>query len=400
MSSERARAGRWGNALSLLEELRRDPAATRASAARRIGLGTGSVTEVSARLRELRLLTERPAPPSGRGRPTAGLHPHPEGPVVLAIDLRHEDWRSAIAALDGRPSPSGGATHGSDPDEALAEIRQAVTQARAQYGRRLQAVSLAVAGTIRDRRIAQASSLGWAALDPRQILPDPDPGLPFLVDNDATLAGLAEARDGAGQGAGTLLHLTVEVGIGGALVIDGRPQSGAGGAAGEYGHMPFGDRTLRCPCGARGCWDLEVDGRALARHLGEPAPADPRSYALRVISMAREDPAAQRALDTVVAALAGGIAGLVNAHDPDVVTLGGLAGALRAAAPAAFESAFADGLMTFLRGQPPAVRTAAHGEDGALRGAVAAALDRVLSEAGLDAWAQAQRDDRPTARKG
>jgi predicted NBD/HSP70 family sugar kinase len=263
-----------------------------------------------------------------------------------------------------------------------------VAQARDEYGQRLRVVSLAVAGTIRDGRIAQASSLGWTGLDPQEILPDPD--LPLLVDNDATLAGLAEARDGAGQGAGTLLHLTVEVGIGGALIIDGRPQSGAGGAAGEYGHMPFGDRTLRCPCGARGCWDLEVDGRALARHLGAPAPADPRTYARHVLSLAGEDPRARRAVDTVVAALAGGIAGLANAHDPDAVTLGGVAGPLRAAAPATFEAAFAAGLMRSSRRQPPPVRTAAHGEDGALRGAVAAALDLVLSEEGLDAWARAQ----------
>jgi predicted NBD/HSP70 family sugar kinase len=306
----------------------------------------------------------------------------------MAVDLRHADWRSAIAALDGRPSPFRSAQHGTDPDAVLAAIRQAVAQARDEYGQRLRVVSLAVAGTIRDGRIAQASSLGWTGLDPQEILPDPD--LPLLVDNDATLAGLAEARDGAGQGAGTLLHLTVEVGIGGALIIDGRPQSGAGGAAGEYGHMPFGDRTLRCPCGARGCWDLEVDGRALARHLGAPAPADPRTYARRVLSLAGEDPRARRAVDTVVAALAGGIAGLANAHDPDAVTLGGVAGPLRAAAPATFEAAFAAGLMRFSRRQPPPVRTAAHGEDGALRGAVAAALDLVLSEEGLDAWARAQ----------
>ncbi|WP_408004662.1 hypothetical protein, partial [Pseudonocardia lacus] len=85
--------------------------------------------------------------------------------------------------------------------------------------------------------------------------------------------------------------------------------------------------------------------------------------------------------------LGGGTAGLVNALDPEVVTLGGLAGPIRRHAPAAFDGAFTDGLMTFRWSAPPAVRDAVHGEDGALRGAAAVGLDEVVSERGLAAWA-------------
>ena len=143
-----------------------------------------------------------------------------------------------------------------------------------------------------------------------------------------------------------------------------RPLGGAGGTAGEYGHVPFGDRGLACPCGARGCWDLEVDGRALARHLGDPPPADPRSYARHVLDRAARDPTARRAAAAVAVALAAGIAGLVNAHDADVVTLGGLAGPLRAAACTEFDAAYTAGLMTLQRADPhrsstpPMARTA------------------------------------------
>ncbi len=378
------RGGRWGGALALLEELRRDPEATRASAARRHGLSTGSATDISARLRELNLLAERPVAPTGRGRPTTGLEPHPDGPVVMAIDLRYEDVRYALADLAGRVQRVRATPRGPDPEAGVGEIREAIAQTRREYGHRLRVVSLAIAGTVLDGRVAHAALFGWGTLDLQRVLADPE--LPLLANNDATLAGLAEVRSGAAQGVGTALHLTVEVGVGGALLVAERAVSGAGGAAGEYGHLPFGDRSLLCPCGARGCWDLDVDGRALARHLGAPPPTDPRAYAREVIAAAQTDPRARDAVTRVVTALASGIAGLVNLHDPDVVTLGGLGKELRAAAPAEFSAAYEAGLMAFRRPTPPPVRAAVHGEEGALRGAAAAGLDLVLSEAGLDAW--------------
>jgi predicted NBD/HSP70 family sugar kinase len=89
----------------------------------------------------------------------------------------------------------------------------------------------------------------------------------------------------------------------------------------------------------------------------------------------------------VVAALAAGIAGLVNAHDPDVVTLGGLAIPLRAAAASTFEQAYLDGLMNFHRASPPPVLPATHQPDGPLRGAAALALDHLTSEPAIAAWA-------------
>jgi predicted NBD/HSP70 family sugar kinase len=140
---------------------------------------------------------------------------------------------------------------------------------------------------------------------------------------------------------------------------------------------------LRCPCGANGCWDLEVDGRAIARHLGEPAPPDPRAYAHNVLLRAKSDPPAKRAVVTVATALASGIAGLANAHDPDVITLGGLAGPLRAAAATEFEVAYISGLMAFRRDQPPPVLDAAHLGGGTLYGAAAVGLDHITSEVAL-----------------
>jgi predicted NBD/HSP70 family sugar kinase len=375
---------RWHGAIAVLAEMRRTPGATRAAVAQRLGLSSGSATDITARLRELALLTETPAAVAGRGRPTTVLAPHPDGPVVLAVDLRHEDWRCAVAALDGRPVVLDTAPHaGREPERAVATVREAVQQAHARLGDRVRAVGVAVAATVRHGRVVQASTLGWGPVD---LTPLGLPGVPLRIDNDATLAGVAEARDGAAAGAGTALHITVEVGVGGTLVVDGRPVRGATGAGGEFGHLPFGDRALRCPCGALGCWDLTVDGRALARHLGEPPPSDPRTYAMEVLG--RADAAARAAVERAAASLGRGIAGLANALDPQVVTLGGLAQPLRAAAAGAFAEAFTDGLMAFHRATPPPLRAAALGDDAALHGTAATALDAVLTEESLSTWAR------------
>ena len=389
-SPVRAREARWRTAVAVLDEVRTHPGATRASVARELGLSSGSAAEITARLRELDLLAETPLAAARRGRPTSVLGPHPRGPLVIAVDLRQEDWRCAVAGLDGRPELLVAARHVKrEPAAVLDVVRRAVLRVHGEYGPRVRAVGVAVAGTVRDGTVVQAATLGWDAVDLGPLAGGSEG--PLVAGNDARLAGVAEARRGAAVGARASLHVTVEVGVGGALVVDGQPVTGATGAAGEFGHLPFGDPALRCPCGARGCWDLDVDGRALARHLGAPPPEDPRTYTREVLAVAAVDPRARAALARTAAGLGAGIAGLVNALDPEVVTFGGLAEPLRAAAPDDFAAAFTDGLMAFRRTAPPPVVPAAFGEDGALHGAVTAALDEVVSEPGVAAWAAVRR---------
>ncbi len=354
--------------------------------ARRLRLSSGSAAEITSRLRELRLLIETPAPARGRGRPTGVLAAHPDGPLALAVEIRHQDWRCAAVLLDGRRVEVTAGHHARrDPDRVLDAVAAQIRAVQHRHPDQVRIVSLAVPGTVRAGRLVQAASLGWGSVDLGRLTE-----LPLLVGNDATLAGVAEARTGAAIDARTALHLIIEVGIGGALVVDGRAVTGADGAAGEYGHVPFGHHDLRCSCGARGCWDLEIDGRALARHLGEPPPPDPRGYADTVLERAGRESGAQRALDRVAAALGRGVAGLVHVHDPDVVSLGGLAVALRAAAREAFDAAYRAGLMSHRRAFPPPVLDGVHGDDGGLHGAAAVGLDQITGATGIAAWADSQ----------
>jgi predicted NBD/HSP70 family sugar kinase len=380
---------RWFGAAQLIGLVRAEPGITRAAAAQQLGIGTGGAADLVARLRRARLLDETPAAATGRGRPTTVLGAHPNGPLVLAAELRAGDWRLAIAGIGSEPRVVAQARNdGKGPARLLSDMGDAITALHVREPGRIRAVAVSVAGTVSDARLVQFTTRGWSDVDLSVLadLPD-DAGVPLLIGNDATLAGLAEARTGAARGAGTALHLLVAVGLGGTLVVNGEPVIGAHGAAGEYGHVPFGDRGLVCPCGARGCWDLSIDGRALARHLGDRPPEDPVGYAYDVLERPA-DARTRRAFDSVATALGAGVGGLVNLHDPEVVTLGGLAVPLRAAAPLAFDDGYRDGLMAFRKSSAPQVRDGAHGDDGPIRGATEWALDHVTTEVALADWAR------------
>lgn len=381
-----ARALRSQGALAVLRYVHAHPSATRADASRALGLSSGSATEITSRLKASRLLDED-APPrtGGRGRPSPSLTAHPEGPLVCVVDISHEAWRVAAVELGGGVLTESDGRHTGSPG-VIAPLAEQVAALHARYGRRLRAVSACVAGTVSGTTVVQASGMGWRDVSLEPLKPA---GIPLLVGNDASLAGLAEARRGAGAGSRVVLHLTVEVGVGGILVVDGRPVDGATGAGGEFGHMPFGDPARACPCGARGCWDLEVDGRAMSRALHRPAPRDPRTAAEEIIAAASSDPAARAAVAAAAHALGRGMGALVNALDPDAVTLSGLAHHLIETAPAALDEGYTAALMRYRRAAPPPVLPSALGPGGPLAGAADAAFDVLLTEEGLEAWSDA-----------
>lgn len=388
-TTHRADVMRRQGALAVLRHMHANPGATRSEVARALGVSSGSAAEITARLKNLRLVAETDVVQTGgRGRPSPALVAHPDGPLVCAVEVSHERWRIAVVELGGGVREERSGRHASrKADDVLAELRREVRACWRRYGSRLRAVSVAVAGTVRGAGLVQATNLRWRDVSLESLRPQAETTL--LVGNDATLAGLAEARRGVGADARVVLHLTVEVGLGGVLVVDGVPVDGATGAGGEFGHMPFGDPTLRCHCGAYGCWDLTVDGRAMARELGEPPPRDPRTKAERVLQAAATDAASREAAASAAHWLGRGIAGLVNALDPDLVSLSGLAIGLSETAPEELQASYRAGLMRFRRTDPPPLVTSRLGPAGPLTGAADAAFDTFLTSEGLAAWSAA-----------
>lgn len=367
----------------LLRAVHRRPGITRSQAAAELGLSTGAASDLVARLVDERWLTEAPAPPAGgRGRPTRPLWPHPEGPVVAIAAITHETWDVEAVALGGAVVWQASARHDRDCRSVLDAVADAWRRLQDAVPTRTRGFAVSVPGTVSGTQLVQAPNLGWGAVDLAVLRPADAGTAGFSAGNDASLSALAELTRGAAAGSEGSLHLFMDSGIGGALVERGRVTAGAHGMAGEFGHMPFGSHRIRCRCGARGCWNTELDGAALARALGEPQPepADEVSYSRSVLTAAQAGRRAERAAaGRAAAALGRGAAGLVNATDPELVVLSGLAAELLAAAPERLRRAYHDGLMETLAGAPPELVPGTLGTRGPLVGAAESAFAALLA---------------------
>jgi predicted NBD/HSP70 family sugar kinase len=379
---------------ALLSLVHERPGITRAAVARELGMPSGFAAETVARLVASHLLAEQPMSTTGhRGRPTASLHPHPRGPLVAVAAIAHETWRVDAVQLGGTSVASTERGHRREEREVLGAVTSELDALDRRFGRRIQAVAIAVPGTVVGTRLIQAPNLGWHDVDLSVVWPRYDPAGPvhaFIAGNDATFAAVAESGRGAAAGAGTMLHVYLDAGVGGAIVTSGRALPGADGMAGEFGHMPFGDPALRCRCGAFGCWNTSLDGHALARAMRDPLPEDEVSYARGVLADARDGRApALAAVGEVAASLGRGCAGLVNALDPHLVTVGGLGREVLGVAGEQAAAAYLRGMMAFRVSPAPRLVPAHFGGEAPLVGAAEEAFSRVLDDEGVQHWSAA-----------
>lgn len=386
MVMEQAR--HWRSAADALAVLRRESQVTRPELGERLGLRSGPTSDLVKRLSNVALITERPTVPTGRGRPTTTVHGHPAGPVAAVLDLRHGDWRLGTCEVDGEIRIVETGRHdGTSPDALLLGLRARIRDLIGSLGGRVAGLGVAVPGTAAENRLVTVTMLGWRDLEFGAV--SPDPGLPLVVANDATMAAVTEARLHT-PAARALLHVVVEVGIGGAFIVDGEPVGSARGLHGEFGHLPFGDPGSRCPCGARGCWTIAFDAPQIAERTGLEAKGDPRDWLLRLFTELDVSSRVRETRASLAEDLGRGIAGLVNALDPDLVTLGGIAGQLREVSPDRFDQALLDGLMHVHRQAPPEVVAARSGEDAPLVGVGLSVFEQVLDAEHLAQWATRQ----------
>jgi predicted NBD/HSP70 family sugar kinase len=380
---------------------------TRAELTRQLSLARGTATVLVRDLAERQLIEELPSPADApaevrvqrtRGRPTGVPSAHPDGPVALAVDLRDDSFTLAAFELTGRGAVLDRQERDTRSGTAmLADVAARLTIRRRQFGDRVIGIGVAVPSPLSGGTMVQPTLSDWQDVDVAGILGVLAAGAaqaagPVLAGNDATLAGLAEARRGVLRGVSVALHLHVATGIGGVLLAGGQPVTGARGSAGEFGHMPLAGGSDPCRCGSTGCWELDAGARGLLRAAGLGEQGDRMVQATRVIAAAADDPGCARALARVAGALGRGIGALVNAQDPEVVGLSGLAAEVYQAEPEAVRTAYLAALMRFRRPQPPALLPSTLGDLGTLTGASELVFDAFLTPRGLGRW-------QPPARK-
>ncbi|MEH2288234.1 ROK family protein [Nostoc sp.] len=119
--------------------------------------------------------------------------------------------------------------------------------------------------------------IGWENIPLKRLLEE-EFGVPVGVDNDANVAALGEHRFGAGQGYDSLFYITVSTGVGGGWILNGQPWRGAGGMAGEIGHIVVDPAGPVCLCGKRGCVERLASGPYMAQNVREILEKEPQKH--------------------------------------------------------------------------------------------------------------------------
>jgi len=392
-----------GTALTLIHA---GLAPTRSALTDRLGVTRATVGAITGELRDLGLIVVGTGPPggehgaSGQGRPSHRLLPAPAGPVALAAQVHPDGFSVALVGLAGAvvarhdervPVPA-------DPGRALAPAAAAAAGLLRASGRRCVGAAVAVPAAVTrpEGRAVRSLYAGWpdgapvrdlfAAELARHRGPGPEGGLAGCeAVNDVNAIALAEHRHGAGRGASHLLVVVGEHrGVGGALVIGDALYTGSTGLAMEAGHVSVDSGGRLCPCGNRGCLNVETDAVRFLAAAGRVP--DPDGVLLdEAIAVLRAgyptDRRVREAADAIVARLGLGLAGLINVVNPDRVLLGGLHGHLLLAAPGRLREAVALGSPWGYGAQIPVEPCAL--DDSALIGAAEVAWQPVLRNPAL-----------------
>jgi len=385
------------NTAVILDELRQHAPLSRAELAARTGLNRSTVSIIVNGLVEEGFILETNLQSDRVGRPGMLLVLNPRGGFAVGVEIGVDYL--AVLLTDFVAQELWRAHECTDPQadqatilERACELTQAALQHGQEAGLRPLGIGIGVPGLV-DRHQGQlvlAPNLQWSNVPMRDIWAQQF-GLPVFVENEATAAALGEYYFGAAKGFNNVIYLSVGVGLGGGILLDGKLFRGSSGYASEVGHMTIDPDGEQCRCGKRGCWEtmvrpgavVQAAQRALAS--GSPStrlsPADRAHLTFGQVVAAAEqgDPVAHQAMVEVGTRLGIGVGNLINIFNPQLIVLGG---SLNPATPfllPVIEQVLQDSALKPVS-KNVHLAAATHGADSCLLGAIALVLDDILRE--------------------
>lgn len=295
------------------------------------------------------------------------------------------DAENQVLASARRPTPTAGA-----PADVAAAIVDALREACKSADldpASLEGIGIGSPGIVDESTgvVSSAGNLpGWEGSFPLGPTVSSELGAGVFVGNDVQVATEAEFELGAGRDYRSLLGVFWGTGVGGGIILEGKPWVGRGGA-GEIGHTVVKIDGALCTCGRRGCLEAyagrgAMEARARRRiekgqhtHLFDLMQERGRARLTSSIwahALERGDEVAIEIIDKAVEALGAGVASAINLLDVEAVVIGGGLG-VRFGEPFATRISEAMKPHLFHDENPPSVRVAALGDLG---GAIGAAL--------------------------
>ena len=241
---------------------------------------------------------------------------------VIGVDVGGTKTLAAVVNRDGEIEQQvEHPTDVSSQNALLARLDAIVEELRG--GREIAALGFGIPSRVDQRtgRAVASVNIPLANVDFRDRMRERH-GLPVGIDNDANAATIGEWHAGAAKGVRNVVMLTLGTGVGGGLILAGRPFRGTTGVVAELGHIVIGLDGPPCGCGGHGHLESYAAGRvadAAARRLyGEGS--DGHELVERANNGERE---AVEALAEIGRALGAGVASFVNVFEPEIVVVGG-----------------------------------------------------------------------------
>jgi glucokinase len=280
-----------------------------------------------------------------------------------------------------RPTPTSGG-----PADVAAEMAGALRDAASDAGidpSTLAGVGVGSPGTIEGGVVTSARNLpGWEGSFPLASELEKALGCPVRLGNDVQVATDAEFELGAGKPYHSLLGVFWGTGVGGGLVLEGKPWVGQG-AAGEIGHLVIELGGAQCTCGRRGCMEAYAGRSAMESHVAKQVEKGKQTDLFELMkergrtrltsgiwarALERGDKLAEHMIERALGALGAGVASACNLLDVECVIIGGGLG-VRLGESYAERIAAAMHPHLFADFRPPDVRVAALGDLGGAIGA-------------------------------
>jgi glucokinase len=295
------------------------------------------------------------------------------------------DSANKVLGESRRPTPSSGG-----PEDVAREIAAALREAAAQANlgtRDLAGAGIGSPGDADEKTgiVSDARNLpGWDRAFPLGPFLADQLGVPVSVGNDVQVAVQGEFELGAAKEFDSIIGVWWGTGVGGGLILDGKPWLGRGAAA-EIGHLVVKRGGARCTCGRRGCMEAYAGRLAMELKARREVERGAKTDLFRIMeergrdrltsgvwerALKHGDHLATQLIDRAVKYLGAGIASAVNLIDPEAVIIGGGLGVR-------FGEKYVQRIATrmhphlFVPDRPPAMHVA---ELGDLGGAIGAAL--------------------------
>ena len=263
--------------------------------------------------------------------------------VYIGIDVGGTGIQMGVVDQHGHILAKGGIVTRTDIPFAdqIAAMADCVKDVLAKSGYTLDDVASIGAGVpgLADQKTGEVvfcTNLGWKNVPFRSEF-QKHIDKPVYIDNDATVAGLAESVAGVSAGTDSSVFITLGTGVGGGIVFHGKVWSGFHGTGSELGHMIIEMDGEPCTCGNRGCLERYCSATAIIRMARELVAIHPESMIMDmcggdpakinakiVFDASREgDPIAVKVFRRYVRYLGQAVANIANLLDPEVIVLSG-----------------------------------------------------------------------------